>query len=153
MLAREGKLGALFLDDEVGQTALSGKLVAEAQTIVVEAEADIHQVAGALLLHAYEQLVVVVAYGGFLAPNGSPGVVEGGVLHLLDGEPAVEGEHLRGVAGDVATVPELLLLGVATELEAHGAGEDYCLVAKLETVGGGAALGGDTELHGECLAW
>lgn len=76
VVACEGKLGELFLDDEVGEAALLGELIAEAEAVVVEAEADVHEVAGALLFHTYEEFVVVVADGRLLAPYGVPGLIK-----------------------------------------------------------------------------
>ena len=89
VVARHGKLGEFLLNHEIGKTALLGELIAEAEAIVVETEADVHQVARALLLHTHEELVVVVADGRLFAPHGVPGLVEGVGQHLFHDEASV----------------------------------------------------------------
>ena len=76
------------------------ELVAEAESVVVEAEADNHYcglvdtlafVVEVVVLHQRDgEFVVVVADVGFLAPYGMPGFVEGGALHMAHAEAGSE---------------------------------------------------------------
>ena len=105
MIARHGKLGTLFLDNEVVQIFLLGELVAEPDTIIVYTETD-DDVALQLLypcticgrvvwapefvlpLHVqgYSQFVIVITNGSCFAPYGFPRLVESRSLFLGDGE-------------------------------------------------------------------
>ena len=102
MVAGHGKLAELFLDHEVGQRVVLRELIAEAQSVVVQPEADEHHV-GILaplaagkewrlgrFLQLDEQLVVVVAYLCLFAPDGFPCLVEGAGGGILEREAAVE---------------------------------------------------------------
>ena len=82
----EGKLRQLVADNEVAEGLLLGKLVAEAEPVVEEAEADDnHAVSVCLcaecsahgLAEVDGQFVVVVADVALLAPDSLPGVVYG----------------------------------------------------------------------------
>ena len=104
MVAGHGKLGMLLLDDEVVQLLLLGELVAEADAVVIDAETDdngtrvrnqgeagfvaVAHVLGFVggLPERGGQLVVVVADGGCLAPDGAPRLVElaGLLVHDLE---------------------------------------------------------------------
>ena len=77
MVASHGKLRVLLLDDEIDETVLLGKLIAEAHAVVIDAEADVHLASCVVLGETDEKLVVVVADSGRLAPDGLPGLVEG----------------------------------------------------------------------------
>ena len=76
MVASHGKLRALFLRDEVVQPAFLRELVPQSHTVVVDAEANVHQSFCLFLLQFYEQFVVVVADVVGLAPDGLPRLVE-----------------------------------------------------------------------------
>ena len=86
MVAGHGKLGQLICYLEVSQCVLVGKLVAERQAVVVKAEANLHDggtgnhlalpVEGTVLFQRDEQLVVVVADRGLLAPDRLPRLIE-----------------------------------------------------------------------------
>ena len=82
VVAGEGEFRQFIGHLEIGELVLHGELVAEAQTVVVQAEADVHPdtvLAGEL----EEHLVVAVADVIFLAPDGRPGFVEGAVAHIV----------------------------------------------------------------------
>ncbi len=76
MVAGHGELREFLPDLEVGQCVLLRELVPEAQAVVVQAEPDLHHGA-TFLVERYEQFIVVVPDGGFLAPDRLPGLVEG----------------------------------------------------------------------------
>ena len=73
MVARHGKLGQFFLEPEAYQGVLDGKLITEAESVVVEAETHLHDGGFGLggvvhtchgaygLLEGHQHLVVMVA--------------------------------------------------------------------------------------------
>ena len=85
MITRHGKLGHLLLNQEVVQVFLLRELIAEADTIVVYAEAD-NDGAGGILLKRNSQFVVVVTDGFGFAPYRFPCLIERRGLLTLDGE-------------------------------------------------------------------
>ena len=100
MVASHGKLRVLLLDDEIDEAVLLGELIAEAHAVVIDAEADVHLASCVVLGETDEELVVVIADSGRLAPDGLPGLVEGGDLRMGLGETVHEarlGEALGGV--------------------------------------------------------
>ena len=76
MIARHGKLRVLFLDEEVVERLLLGELVAQSYAVVIHPEADDDIAVGGRLVQAHLQFVVMVAYGGRLAPHRFPRLVE-----------------------------------------------------------------------------
>ena len=85
-----GKLSLFFLHHEIDQLLLLWKLISESESIVVETETQHHRPFGSGLLECHRHLVVVVADGGLLAPNGLPCLVECGMLATGLGESCHE---------------------------------------------------------------
>ena len=106
VVAREAELRQLVGEPEVDQRVVYPRfrvfqfgryiirpLIAEAETVVVQAETYIHHrglvhtfafvVEVVVLLQADYHLVVVVADVGFLAPHGLPGLVERFFMHIV----------------------------------------------------------------------
>ena len=92
VVAGHGELGKFVLDHEIDQLRLLGEFITEAQSVVVEAEADYHRYA--ILLERDGHLIVVVADVGFLPPDCLPGLVETGCLHVLQGKAALHVHRL-----------------------------------------------------------
>ena len=95
MVARECKLRQLFLDHEIGQCILHGKLVAEAYAVIIHTEAHVHgnrflAILGRRLLQLHQQLIVMVADGGLLAPHRLPRLVKRGRLLVNEDKVACE---------------------------------------------------------------
>ena len=82
MVAGHGKLRVFLLDNEIVELFLLRELVAEAQTIVEQPEANDNLTFVLRLVEGHGQLVVVVAYLALFAPNRSPGLVETRCLSL-----------------------------------------------------------------------
>ena len=82
MIARHCKLGVLLLNYKVGEflRLLMRELIAEAQTVVIEAETNIYKETTLISTQLNEQLVVVVANLAALAPYRLPSLVESGIL-------------------------------------------------------------------------
>ena len=76
MIACHGKLGMLLLDDEIVQTFLLWKLIAQAHTIIIYTETDGDITLRSSLVQVYLHLVVMVADGSGLAPYRLPGFIE-----------------------------------------------------------------------------
>ena len=72
----------LVLDEEVVEFLLLWELIAQAHSVVVDAEADGDMPLGGILQQVDGQFVVMVADGGRLAPHGFPGLVEGAGLRV-----------------------------------------------------------------------
>ena len=98
----EGKLRQLVADNEVAEGLLLGKLVAEAEPVVEEAEADDNHAVSVRfcaecgthgLAEVHGQFVVVVADLFLLTPDGLPGVVDcragGAVQYVCEGRRTV----------------------------------------------------------------
>ena len=122
VVAREGKLRQFLLNIKIGEVVLHGELVAESQSVVVEAEAHLHHggLFGVLpvdggLLQRDEKLIVVVANLGFFAPYGLPRLVE-----------RARGLRLQHKAGIKAAAVE--------ELESQSRGQQHSLLASAEGV-------------------
>ena len=90
VVAGERELRELIFDDERLQVFLFGELVAEAEAVVEEAEANDHDAVGCRLLQRNGEFVVVIADLALLAPNRLPGFVEGAGVLLDDGEAGGE---------------------------------------------------------------
>ena len=125
VVAGHRELGELLLDHEIGQGLAGGELVAEAETVVEEAEAHVHELVAVGLAQFHEQFVVVVAYLGLLSPHGLPHLVEGvglgaGQLEALC--EGVAGSHI-GLGDFVAVEVYLLGLHRAAQFEAEEAGK------------------------------
>ena len=119
MVAGHGKLGQFLLEPETGQGIRDGKLIAETETVVVEAKTDLHdgcpRLGGVIhalhgadgLLQGDEHLIVVVADLRFFAPDGFPSLVESAVFRVFqyesmgkviapfEGEAHLGGQHDR----------------------------------------------------------
>ena len=91
VVARHSELGELALDDVEVTILAAGELIAEAEPVIEETEADSYGVAIALLLERDEQFVVVVADRLDLAPDRLPSLIEGRLLRVRDLEALVEG--------------------------------------------------------------
>ena len=91
MVARHSELGELALDDVEVTILAAGELIAEAEPVIEETEADSYGITVALLLERDEQFVVVVADRLDLAPDRLPGLIEGRLLRICDLETLVEG--------------------------------------------------------------
>ncbi len=76
VVARHGELGALVGHDEINQLRLLGKLVAEAEAVVVKPEAHDHRAVVGRPAQRDGQFVVTVADVGLLAPDRLPRLVE-----------------------------------------------------------------------------
>ncbi len=74
---------------EVGQFVINRELVPEAQTVVVEAETDVHGFAG-LLLETDQQFVVMIPDLRLFAPDRFPGFIECVECGAVQGESIVE---------------------------------------------------------------
>ena len=83
MVAGHGKLGVFFLYREIDKILLLRKLVAEADTVVINPEPDVHHPAGRWLDKPCKIFVVMVADGADLAPHGTPCLVESRCLRAL----------------------------------------------------------------------
>ena len=129
MVAGEGELRALLLDEEVVQVGLLRELVAQADAVVEDAEADEELPFLLRLRQGRNILDVVVAYGARFAPYGFPGLVEGGGLLALQGE-AIEEIGLAHATRGVL---------VAGQLEAQSGGQDDGAALVVERVGGHSA--------------
>ena len=91
VVARHSELGELALDDVEVTILAAGELIAEAEPVIEETEADSYGIAVALLLERDEQFVVVVADRLDLAPDRLPGLIEGRLLRVRDLEALAEG--------------------------------------------------------------
>ena len=79
VVPRHGKFRELIGHLEIREGVLHGEFVAEAQTVVVQAETDVH-VHAVFPAQLHQQLVVVVADLRLFAPYGLPGLVKGRCL-------------------------------------------------------------------------
>ena len=116
VVAGHGKLGVLFLDDEIVQVLAQGKFVAQSETFVVETETDFHIPLLGGLVKSHEQLVVVVADGLGLTPYGLPGLVEGAGLAAGQGEVALK-VGLAAACGAGAAFGGVVFIGGGFELQ------------------------------------
>ena len=91
VVARHSELGELALDDVEVTILAAGELIAEAEPVIEETEADSYGITVALLLERDEQFVVVVADRLDLAPDRLPSLIEGRLLRVRDLEALVEG--------------------------------------------------------------
>ncbi len=138
VVARHHKLGQFLLEPEADESVGSGKLVAEAEAVVVEAEANLHDggqglgaSVGALygtcrLLERHQHLVVMVADVGLLAPHGLPSLVERAEFHILEDEgmgevvaPFQREAHLRRKHHGLAVAVETVIRHAIFQLEAQ----------------------------------
>ena len=137
VVAGHGELGVLLADDEVGQVALVGELVAQGQTVVEEAEADENVAVVLRLVQAYGHLVVVVANLALLAPYGLPRFVERSLVHGPDREARHEVGLLvdgRGF-GVLGVVEGFLASGLfPLQFQTQTAGADDCPSVEFQPV-------------------
>ena len=112
VVARHSELRELALDDIEVAILTTRELIAEAEPIVEETEANSYRVAVARLLERDEQFVVVVANRLDFAPDGLPGLIEGRLLRSRDLEALVEGFLCVGhLQPEVAGTDNLLPIG------------------------------------------
>ena len=145
VVARHGKLRPLLADGEVGELLLLGKLVAESESFVVEAEADGHLAARFRLAERYGHLVIVVADRRLLAPDRLPLFVERGAFDAGLLEAVVE-RYGGAIAALFDFGSELQRRCIAAQLEPHGAGQHGGTPPEVEGIGRGARFG---EAEGE----
>ena len=112
VVARHSELRELALDDIEVTILATWELIAEAEPIVEETEANSYRVAVARLLERDEQFVVVVANRLDFAPDGLPRLIEGRLLRSRDLEALVEGFLCVGhLQPEVAGTDNLLPIG------------------------------------------
>ena len=90
VVARHRELRKLVHYDEVYEVTLLGKLVAESEAVVEEAETHHHVAVVLRLMKPYRHLVIAVAYLRLLAPYGLPRLVERRSLDARHFEAVVE---------------------------------------------------------------
>ena len=95
MISRHRKFGVFVFDNEVNEVLLLWEFVAEPEAIVVKAKADADSPVVLRLMERHGQLVVMVADGANLAPDGLPSLVESSCLRLLELETFAQREALR----------------------------------------------------------
>ena len=89
VVSREGKLRFLFLQIEVGQSVLLREFIAEAETVVIYAETDVHR-------HAVcaekmdKEFIAMVPDTVFFSEDRSPGFVDDGTLRSDQGEAILQ---------------------------------------------------------------
>ena len=151
VVARHGELRMLFFYYKIVEVLLVGKFVAEAQAVVVEAEAEDDAALVGGLVEGDGQLVVVVADFALLAPDGFPSFIERGGLGVADDEAC----HQVGFGVDEGLVlvahfcpfEVRLLVGVFLfQFQSQGAGFDDGFVF-VEKLVGGCALRVEVEVH------
>ena len=135
MVAGHRELGEFLADHEIDQIGLLGEFVAEAEAVVINAEAHYHM--HSVVVEGDGEFVVVVAYVGFLSPDRGPGLVETGALDILEAEA---GLHVHGVAVALGLVFHCPASAypLAAEGESQLAGGYDLAVAVFEAVGGDA---------------
>ena len=114
----EGEFRQFIGHLEIGELVLHGELVAEAQAVVVQAEADVHPDA-VLAGELEEHLVVAVADVIFLAPDGRPGFVEGAIAYIVQ-------------------LKAILKVDITYQVIAQAGRQDYVRLAVLEGIHGDA---------------
>ena len=137
VIAGQCKLRALFLDEEVVQFGLLRELIAQADAVVVDTEADENLPFLLGLRKCGNILVVVVANGTGLAPHGLPRLIESGGLLVLQGETIEEVGFAKATRGML----------VACEVEAETRRQDDCPAFVVEAVSGNSAFG---KQEGQC---
>ena len=90
MVARHGKLSLLFLDDEICEHSFLRELIAEADAVVIDAEAYLHLAVVFGLVETDQQLIIVIANTAVLAPDRMPCLVEARRCDTGEGETAHE---------------------------------------------------------------
>ena len=151
VIARHGKFGQLVGHDEVGEFFLLGELIAETESVVEEAEADVHETIVLRLFETHEQFVVVVANATLLAQHGLPSLVEAVVFvaHQFETAEAVcatLGFFVVGGRGfDFRKVVFLAVVGLEFVAE-MGGGDDGSAVDG-EGVGGASAVDAEVEFQ------
>ena len=151
VVARHGKFRQLVGHDKVGEFFLIGELIAETESVVEEAEADVHETIVLRLFETHEQFVVVVANTALLAQHGLPSLVEAVVFvaHQFETAEAVcatLGFFIVGGRGlDFRKVVFLAVVGLEFVAE-MGGGDDGSAVDG-ESVGGSSAVDAEVEFQ------
>ena len=117
MVAGQAEFGFFFVHRKVAlaQLFLHRELIAESQSVVEQAEAEVQQPARSVLLHCHEQFVVVVADFTVLSPYGFPSRVAFRGLCVGNGEVAVElivGSYAESQLAFLDDVFPLVLQGI-----------------------------------------
>ena len=151
VVARHGKFRQLVGHDKVGEFFLIGELIAETESVVEEAEADVHEAIVLRLFETHEQFVVVIANAALLAQHGSPRLVEAVVFVAQELEAAVAIGFLLGVLvlGHLGLHLRegVLLAAVALEFVAKMGGSDDGSAVDGEGVGGSTVVDAEVEFH------
>ena len=106
VVARHGELAHLFLNREVGEILLIGKLISEAETIIEEAETDVHAAIVLRLTEMHEQFIVMIAYAAFFAPHRCPYLIAGRNLGAKNAEARKEvGPLCHGILSGSGSLP------------------------------------------------
>ena len=113
MVAGEVELGLLPAQGQIVQMLLLGNLIAEAQSVVEEAEAHGHHTAGLLLLQSQGHFMKMVPHLGIFTPHRTPAPVYGIPAH----------GHYREAAGQVRLV--------AHQSQAAGGNDGQSLVGQF----------------------
>ena len=135
VVARHRELGEFLRNHEIYEAGLLREFVAEAEAVIVKAEAHDHLYA--LLLEGHGQFVVVVAYLRLFSPDGVPSLVQAAGLAADELESALHVHRGLILLAGVVQGPGRRDL-VPAELEAEFAREYRRPVAEEEFVGGGA---------------
>ena len=149
MVTGHGKLRALFLDDKIREVLLRGKLVAEAEAVVKQAEAQLDETVVGGLGQRHAKLVVMIANAAFLAPYGCPCLVESSGLGLGNLKSAGQIGFLVNLAGigprlelEVGRSIGIFFLQVQTQMA--GANDVLAMIGQRIR---GTPLGIQAEIH------
>ena len=162
MVARHRKLGQFFHDPETDESVLNGKLVAEAQAVVIEPEADLHHGGFGFggMVHAFhaadglfqrhQHLIVVVADVCLFAPHRLPCLVEGAVFcvfqHKGVGEVVAPFEGETHLGGQHHGLP-ITVKGIVRHAIIHGKLQFQLSVRTLE---GDGSVGSESRGKERC---
>ena len=89
VIAGHRKFGQLFFDVEIRQGVFHREFIAESETVVIQAETDLHHPV-ALVLERHERFVVMVPDAVLLSPDRMPDLIKGALFDPLDDESILE---------------------------------------------------------------
>ena len=95
MVSRHCKLREFIGDYEIGHRLLVRELIAQAHSVVENAEADLHKPVAGSLPQGHSHFVAVVADLGLLSPNRIPGLVNFPGRSVGDFEPVIHSATLE----------------------------------------------------------
>ena len=144
MVSGHSVLRELVLDYKIGKVVLLGELVAEAQAVVKDAEAEQHSSA-LFIFKGDRQFIIMVADFGFFSPDRLPSLVKGGTLRLLQGKTVVEA--FGGAIGLDGLLLKRLLHTRSAELHAQARGQDHVRLTALERIHGNAVHNGHLQFQ------